>query len=154
MSEELASAAAVRNTPEFAHGEKPWTLDGTTLEVLRCGSGRPLLVLHGANTIAHDAPFIGLLAQHCEIIAPSHPGFGNSVRPEDFDTVYDLVHLYLDIIDRLPGERVSLMGFSFGGWLAAEIAAHCTHKLDRLILVDCVGIKIGARDTRDISHFF
>jgi pimeloyl-ACP methyl ester carboxylesterase len=100
------------------------------------------------------ARFLGLLEQHAEIIAPSHPGFGHSPRPADFETVYDLVHLYLDVLDALPYERVTLAGLSFGGWLAAEIAVKCHHRLDRLILVDAFGIKISDRDTADILDVF
>jgi pimeloyl-ACP methyl ester carboxylesterase len=49
---------------------------------------------------------------------------------------------------------VTLMGFGFGGWLAAEIAVACPHRLDRLILVDAVGIKLAAPDTPDILDLF
>ena len=46
---------------------------GIELEVLRRGSGRPLLVLHGFNTIDPDARFLGLLGRHAEIVTPSSP---------------------------------------------------------------------------------
>src|SRR5499433_3685734 len=124
------------------------------LEVVRQGAGRPLLLLHGFQTVAPDAPFLDLLGRHAEIIAPSHPGFGNSPRPADFDTVYDLVHLYLEVLDTWPDEPVSLMGLSFGGWLAAEIAVKAGHRIDRLVLVDALGIKISDRETPDILDVF
>jgi pimeloyl-ACP methyl ester carboxylesterase len=124
------------------------------LEVVRLGQGAPMLLLHGLHTVDPDAPFLQLLGQHAEIIAPSHPGFGHSPRPADFDTVYDLVHLYLDVLEMLPHEKVTLLGFSFGGWLAAEIAATCCHRLARLILVDPLGVKLGARESRDILDLF
>jgi len=123
------------------------------LEVLRRGSGRTILLVHGINPVSHKAPFLDLLAEHGEIIAPSHPGFGNSPLPQDFDTMYDLVHLYREVLDALPG-KVAMVGFSFGGWIAAEIAVGGTAKLDRLVLVDPVGIKLGGREERDIAHFF
>ncbi len=123
------------------------------LEVVRRGKGRPLLLLHGFQTIPHDAPFLDLLGRHAEIVAPSHPGFGDSPRPADFETVYDLVHLYLEVLDTWP-EPVSLMGFSFGGWLAAEIAVKAGHRIDRLVLVDALGIKISDRETPDILDVF
>jgi pimeloyl-ACP methyl ester carboxylesterase len=126
------------------------TLD---LEVLRRGTGSPILLIHGANPVSSTAPFVDLLAAHGEIVAPSHPGFGNSPRPDDFDTMYDLVHLYRDVLDALPAAAV-LIGFSFGGWIAAEVAAAGHPKLDRLVLVDPVGIKLGGREERDITHFF
>jgi pimeloyl-ACP methyl ester carboxylesterase len=123
------------------------------LEALRRGSGRPILVVHGANPVSAKAPFVDLLAAHGEIVAPSHPGFGNSPRPNDFDTMYDLAHLYRDVLDALP-DNVVMIGFSFGGWIAAELAAAGHPKLDRLVLVDPVGIKLGGREERDIAHFF
>jgi pimeloyl-ACP methyl ester carboxylesterase len=124
------------------------------LEVLRRGSGRPILLIHGVNPASPTAPFVDLIAAHGEIIAPSHPGFGNSLRPADFDTMYDLVHLYRDVLDALPAEKVTVIGFSFGGWIAAELGVAGHAKLDRLILVDPVGIKLGGREERDIVHFF
>ena len=79
-------------------------VSGIDLEVLRKGEGPPILLLHGLDTVNPDAPFLNLLAPHAEIIAPSHPGFGHSPRPADFDTIYDLVHLYLDLLETLPHE--------------------------------------------------
>jgi pimeloyl-ACP methyl ester carboxylesterase len=130
------------------------TVRGIELEVLRAGKGEPMLLLHGLHTVDPDAPFLALLGQHAEIIAPSHPGFGHSPRPNGFDTIYDLVHLYLDLLDMLPHPKVTLLGFSFGGWLAAEIAATCCHRLQRLILADPLGVKLGDRESRDILDLF
>jgi pimeloyl-ACP methyl ester carboxylesterase len=126
---------------------------GLDLEVLRRGHGRPILLVHGANPVSPKAAFVDLLASHGEVIAPSHPGFGNSPRPEDFDTMYDLMHLYREVLDALPAPAV-MIGFSFGGWIAAEVAAAGHPKLARLVLVDPVGIKLGGREERDIVHFF
>jgi pimeloyl-ACP methyl ester carboxylesterase len=127
---------------------------GVELEVWRRGSGRPLVLLHGMQNIDPGARFVDLLARRAQLIAPSHPGFGHSARPDGFDTVYDLVHLYLELLEGLPYDKVGLVGFSFGGWLAAEVAAACCHRLDRLILVDALGIKISDRETPDIFDVF
>ena len=127
---------------------------GSELEALRLGAGAPLVLLHGFDTIEAEAPFLALLARQGAILAPSLPGFGRSPRPKDFDTVYDLVHLTLDLIEGLPSERVSLIGFSFGGWLAAEVAVKCGHRLDKLVLVDPLGLKLGGRESRDILDIF
>ena len=127
---------------------------GLELEVVRRGAGRPLLLLHGFQTISPDAPFLDRLARHAEILAPSHPGFGDSPRPANFETVYDLVHLYLEVLETSPHERMSLMGLSFGGWLAAEIAVKAGPRIDRLVLVDALGIKVSDRETPDILDVF
>ena len=130
------------------------SVNGIDLDVLRRGAGNPVLLLHGFNTAHPQAPFLDLLGRDAEIIAPSSPGFGNTKRPDDFDTIYDLVHLYLALIDELHYDKIALMGLSFGGWLAAEVAVCCGHKLNRLVLVDPVGIKIGDRESRDIADIF
>jgi pimeloyl-ACP methyl ester carboxylesterase len=127
---------------------------GIDLEILRCGAGHPILLLHGFQTVDPEARFLELLGRHGEIIAPSAPGFGHSPRPKDFDTVYDLMHLYLAMLDGVPARKVSLIGLSFGGWLAAEIAVACSHRLDKLVLVDPVGIKVSGPDTPDILDIF
>lgn len=128
------------------------------LEVLRVAANRAdaptLLLVHGIHNISPSAPFLTLLAEHGEIVATSHPGFGKSPDPGDCDTMYDLVQIYRSVLDALPGEKVTLIGFSFGGWLAAELAV-CGHpKLDRLVLVDPFGIKLAGREERDFPHLF
>jgi pimeloyl-ACP methyl ester carboxylesterase len=123
------------------------------LEVLERGTGRPILLLHDVNPISPDAPFIAALAQHGRVVAPSHPGFGASPRPADFDTLYDLVNLYHDVLDGLA-EPACVIGFGFGGWIAAELAVAGARGLDRLVLVDALGIKLGGREERDIVHHF
>src|SRR5215467_6960153 len=93
---------------EGVHAEMkraPWlSAAGLDLEVVRRGAGRPVLLLHGFQNVDPGAPFLDLLGRHAEIIAPSHPGFGGSPRPADFETVYDLVHLYLEALDTWPDE--------------------------------------------------
>jgi pimeloyl-ACP methyl ester carboxylesterase len=127
---------------------------GVDLEVRQAGHGPPLLLLHGPHPLAADAPVLGLLAQAASVIAPSAPGFGGSPRPDGCENLYDLVRFYLDLLDELPYARVSLVGCSFGGWLAAELAVTCSHRFERLVLADAVGIKVSGREERDIAHVF
>jgi len=123
------------------------------LETIERGAGPPILLIHGTNPVSPKAEFLEGLATFGKVIAPSHPGFGNSPLPADFDTMYDFVNLYLAVLDSLePGTTV--IGLSFGGWIAAELAVARPRNLDRLILVDPVGIKPGGREDRDITHFF
>ena len=129
-------------------------MSGTDLEVLRRGVGRPVLLLHGGQNVDPRAPFLDMLGKHAEIIAPSHPGFGRTARPADFETVYDLVHFYLEVLEGLPHDKVTLIGLSFGGWLAAELAVNCRHRLEGLVLVDAFGIKVSNRETQDILDVF
>lgn len=127
---------------------------GIDLEIVRRGAGRPILLLHGFHTVDPRAPFLDLLGRHGSVLAPSHPGFGGSPRPDGFETLYDLTRLYLELLEALPHDKVTLIGLSFGGWIAAEIAVACCHRIDRLVLVDPLGIKISDRETADILDIF
>src|SRR5215813_7969940 len=89
------------------------TIGGISVEMLRGGRGKPTLLLHGFQTISPNAPFLSELAKHCRYFAPSLPGFGASKRPKDFDTIYDLVRHTLDLIEGVPSDQVTLLGFSF-----------------------------------------
>ena len=130
------------------------SIAGVELDVLRRGAGHPLLLLHGFQHLDPRLPLVELLARDAQLIAPSHPGFGRSSRPADFGTIYDLVHLYLEFLDTLPKGPLTLMGLSFGGWLAAEIAVKAGRRIDKLILVDALGIKVSDRETPDILDVF
>lgn len=72
---------------------------GLQLEVVHRGTGPLLLLLHGAGGIDPRAEFLELLARHFEVVAPSHPGFGNSPLPDLFDSVDDLAYVYLDLLE-------------------------------------------------------
>jgi len=124
------------------------------LEILSVGQGRPIVLLHGMTSFSPGASFPRLLGAHGAVMAPSLPGFGATERPKDFDTIYDLVHLARAVLDALPDDAVTLVGLSFGGWIAAELAAAGHPKLARLVLADPVGIKIGDRQTADILDIF
>ena len=129
-------------------------VQGIDLQVVRQGTGRPLLLLHGGDGPQGLVPFLTRLAERFEVIVPTHPGFAGTAIPEHFDTLADLVYLYLDLLDVLDLHDVILMGMSMGGWVAVEIAVRNTSRLSQIILVDAVGIKPGDRDTRDIADIF
>ena len=129
-------------------------LQGIEVDVVRKGKGQPLLMLHGGGGPVVNMPFAARLAEKFEIIAPTHPGFAGSKMPEHFTRIDDLVFLYLDLLDELDLKDVVLMGFSMGGWTAAELATMTTERLSKLILVDSVGVKVGGREDRDIADTF
>ena len=129
-------------------------LQGQEMDVVRKGSGQPLLMLHGGGGPIAALPFADKLAEKFEIIAPTHPGFGGSKIPDHFNRVDDLVFLYLDLLDELDLNDVILMGFSMGGWTAVELATMNSTRLSKMILVDPVGVKVGGREDRDIADVF
>lgn len=125
------------------------------LELFRFGRGAPILFLHPGPGFQPDEPWIALLAQAgYEIIVPSHPGFGKSALPDDFKTVDDLAYFYLDFIKAQGLSDVTLIGSSFGGWIASEMAVRSTRDLRAMILVDTLGCRFKDRDEVDIVDVF
>src|SRR5260370_6565934 len=129
-------------------------VEGTRIDVIERGAGRPLIFLHAENGIEPAAAAIDALAHGAHVIAPTHPGFGRSELPKDMRTVDDLSYFYLDLLDQRELRDVTLVGVGFGAWIAAEIAVKSTARLARLILANAVGIKTGDRETRDIVDIF
>lgn len=130
------------------------TIDGVLIDLARGGSGPPLLFLHSVDGVPSGGPFLQGLAESFDVIAPWHPGFGRSDLPAEFHTVGDLAYFYLQLIDELEIEDAVLVGTSFGGWLAAEIAVRSTAAFGELVLLDPLGIKVGGREARDIADLF
>lgn len=126
---------------------------GRPIEILTRGRGRPLLYLHAGDGVEASAAFIDRLAKTFKVIAPSHPGFGGSPLSGLRD-MNDLAFHYLDVLDVLNLERPVLVGSSFGGWIAAEVAIRAPERLGALVLIDAVGIKTGAPDERTIADIF
>lgn len=126
-------------------------IDGISIEALVQGKGRPLLFLHGVDYFAQQIPFLDRLAEQFQVIAPRHPGFGATARPAWMRTVGDIAYLYLDLIDRLALDDVILVGSSFGGWVALEMAVRSTARLSGVVLIDTLGLKFGGRDEVEIT---
>ncbi len=127
---------------------------GVELEMLERGQGAPIFYLHGGGGIGLDLPFLDLLAKAHRVIAPSHPGFGQSSLPDWLDSMDDIAHIYLELMDRLGLTRTDLVGFSIGGWIAAELATKVPERINRVVLIGPVGVKTGPPDKLDIPDVF
>jgi pimeloyl-ACP methyl ester carboxylesterase len=125
-----------------------------SLEMLQQGDGPPLLFLHGGDYFAQHQSFFEQLARRWRVIVPRHPGFGESERPDGFRSVGDLAYLYLDLLDGYDHGKVTLAGSSFGGWVALEMCVRSVERIERLVLIDSVGVKFGGREERDIADIY
>lgn len=146
------AAAAVASGPGW-HVERRDLAD-TGLQVRERGAGRPLLYLHAEHFQDAAQPFLDGLADRFRAIAPRHPGFDGTAPPADFRTVGDLACLYLDLLEDLDLRESVLVGTSFGGWIALELAVRDCSRIGRLVLVNPVGVRFGGREDREFADLF
>jgi pimeloyl-ACP methyl ester carboxylesterase len=118
--------------------------------LFQAGSGEPVLYLHSSGGLQEQS-CLDKLAQRFTVYAPEHPGFGESTGLEQVDDIIDLALYYHDLMDTLQIESAHVIGHSLGGMLAAEMAALCSHRVRKLVLVDAVGFW---RDEDPILDFF
>lgn len=114
------------------------------------GQGAPLVWLHGATGLSGWEPQLDTLSRSYKVYAPVQPGVDDSEGLEELDDVWDLTLSYLDLFDALGLERVALVGHSFGGMVAAEIAAMAPERVSKLVLVGAMGLW---RDDRPVLDF-
>jgi pimeloyl-ACP methyl ester carboxylesterase len=128
-------------------------IGGVGIDIWREGTGRPLLFLHPGDGFEPDDPFLSRLKERFDVLAPWHPGFGHSDFPEGWDSVADLAYFYLELLDTLKLQNAVLVGASFGGWIAAELALRGPTRVDGMVLIDPLGIRLSDPTTRDIADF-
>jgi pimeloyl-ACP methyl ester carboxylesterase len=129
-------------------------VSGMNIELERRGQGKPLLLFYDEEALELEAPFLDDLARDYELLIPSPPGFGTSDRPDWITNVDDIAYVYLDLVEQLQLAKAPVLGFSLGGWIAAEMATKDCSFISKLVLVAPYGIKVGGPTDRDIQDIW
>ena len=116
----------------------------------RKGQGEPTVFLHGAGTTRMWLPFYEEMASRVDFIAPEHPGFGETPMHDSIEGFDDLILHYREFLDALGLDTVHLIGFSMGGWAAAEFAVFFPHRLRSLTLITPAGLRVPDHPLTDI----
>lgn len=124
------------------------------LEVDIRGDGPPLLLLTGEEQLENSLPLVDELAKSHQVVIPSPPGFGRSERPDWMTRPDDIAYVYHDLVDQMGLKDVKVVGFSLGGWLAAEMATKSDAFMSKLVLVGALGVKIGGPFDVDIQDIW
>ncbi|MCQ9373020.1 alpha/beta fold hydrolase [Methyloversatilis sp. XJ19-13] len=118
------------------------------------GNGFPVLMLHGSgpgvSAWANWRLVMPSLAEHARVIAPDMAGFGYTERR--LDLRYDMdtwVAQAVGMLDALGIERADLVGNSFGGGLALQMAIRHPHRIRRLVLMGSVGVRFDITPALD-----
>jgi pimeloyl-ACP methyl ester carboxylesterase len=116
------------------------TRDGAVnTRVLIGGDGPPVVYLHGLEGLQWDQ-FHDKLAATRTVYAIEHVGSGESTGLEEFYDFWDLVGHYEEALDELELAETTLVGHSFGGMVAAEVAAQLRRRISRLVLMAPLGL--------------
>lgn len=130
----------------------PGGLSVTVQEFGENTEGTGVLVLHGGAGPRTVAGFSAALSEHVYVVAPTHPGFDGTPRPDGFDSVADLAIAYLDLLDALDIKDVMVIGNSVGGWIAAEMALRDNKgRIGALTLLNAVGIHAHMVENRVVD---
>ncbi|MET8995828.1 alpha/beta hydrolase [Amycolatopsis sp. NPDC004169] len=144
----LPAAGSLRPTRTETH-----TLGPVEVTVEDRDRTRPYLLLHGGGGVATMSGFADLLAErtHARVLLPTHPGFGGTPKPESLTGVTELARLYVELLDELDLTDVTVIGNSFGGWLAAEIALQESPRVSGAVIIDGIGIEVDSHPPADVS---
>jgi pimeloyl-ACP methyl ester carboxylesterase len=138
---ETAVAAIPR--PRRFYTDPSWVeVAGVRVAYRRKGAGEPTLYLHGAGLTRMWLPIHERLSGSTDLIAPEHPGYGETEMPDWLDGFDDLVIHYDEFLDALGLDTVHLVGYSLGGWIAAEFAVFYPKRLRSLTLITPAGLRI------------
>jgi pimeloyl-ACP methyl ester carboxylesterase len=114
------------------------------------GTGPAVLVLHGGGGPLTVARFVEAMSADARVIAPVHPGFGGTPRPDDFDSIEKLADTYAELLERLALTDVLVVGFSIGGWIANALALRAGARLRSVVLVNGAGILVDGEPCADV----
>jgi 2-hydroxy-6-oxonona-2,4-dienedioate hydrolase len=106
-----------------------------------------LVLLHGIGASADRWSYVSpALSKYFQLIIPDIVGFGYSDKPTVEYTMDFFVSFFENFLAKLGVERLSIIGSSFGGFLATEFTLKNPQKVDRLILAAPAGaMRISTR---------
>ncbi|MDP3882820.1 MAG: alpha/beta hydrolase [Candidatus Staskawiczbacteria bacterium] len=112
-------------------------INGVKTNYVSTGQGTPFIILHGWGSASDrwivEAEIIA--KKGFKVIVPDLPGFGESDKLDTPWRVNDYLKWLEDFLNELKIENFYLLGYSFGGALAAKVAIKYPQRVEKLFLV-------------------
>lgn len=115
------------------------------------GDGQPILLLHGGGGPTSMGRLPAALSEDFAVIAPVHPGFAGTPRPDWYDGIDDIALTYLQLFEQRDLHDVLVVGSSIGGWIASEMAVREHRRISGTVLLNAVGISV---EDIELADFF
>lgn len=117
------------------------SIHGHPVGFRRGGTGQKILLIHGlAGSSKTWDDVIPLLTPHADVIAVDLLGHGESAKPTGDYSLGAFASGLRDFLSILGIESVTIVGHSFGGGVAMQLAYQHPHLVDRLVLVGSGGL--------------
>jgi pimeloyl-ACP methyl ester carboxylesterase len=120
------------------------TIRGNRIHYYEGGSGAPVVLVHGLGSRAEDwANLMPQLKQAgFHVYALDLLGYGRSARPANATYSIPEEAGYVDDFMAQHGlQKVNLVGWSMGGWVAMRVALDQPQRIGRLVLCDSAGTR-------------
>lgn len=123
---------------------------GTSLAIVKGGTGKPLLVLHEELGYSGWISWHAALAKEHSLLIPIQPGLGKSPKIDWIRNIHGLAMFYSWVLRDLHLAPLDVIGFSTGGWIAAEMATINAKQFNKMVLVGPAGIKPPDGEIADV----
>jgi pimeloyl-ACP methyl ester carboxylesterase len=130
--------------------EETLNIAGTQLVMVKGGSGKPLLIFHDELGYPGWMTWNETLAHDRTLLIPLQPGYAKTPKLNWIRTYRDLAGFYSQVVREMKLDPIDVIGFSAGGFIAAEMAAADPRIFSKMVLVAPMGIKAEQGEIMDI----
>ncbi|GHE82867.1 alpha/beta fold hydrolase [Thalassotalea profundi] len=158
-NQELDGFAYPFDVKTFELSSQNRTLKMRYMDVGDTSSEKTIVLLHGKNFSGYYWERVAnyLLKNSYRVIIPDQIGFGKSSKPDYYQ--YSFGQLALNtklLLDHLGIEKADIVGHSMGGMLATTFTVNYSKIVNKLILINPIGLEYYGRYTeyKDINFFY
>src|SRR5580658_4134531 len=153
----LCAALLIAVVPSFSQSsgvpqEKVTAVYGQNIHYFEVGQGPTVILLHGLGGAKEFwLANIGALAPKYHVYAIDQIGFGQSDKPLLDYKIATFADFLYGFMQEEKIAKATLVGNSFGGWIALDFTAQYAEMVDKLVLVDSAGLSWGRGPAVDLN---
>ena len=136
-------ARETHNGPELATEGSFVRVGPVNTHFIRKGKGEPLILIHGIFASAFVwRKNLDALGRCFDTIALDLKGYGYSDKPEDGNYTQEAMRDFVaGFMDAIGVKRAVLVGHSWGGGIAMDLALRYSERVEKLVLINSTGYR-------------